>query len=54
MYLTEQQLNFFHTFGFIHIPQLFTPNEVDWITEEFEHVLILTAEAMNTMGHNVP
>ena len=23
MHLTEQQLNFFHTFGFIHIPQLF-------------------------------
>ena len=39
MYLTEQQLNFFHTFGFIHIPQLFTPDEVAWITEEFEHVL---------------
>ena len=39
MYLTEQQLNFFHTFGFIHIPQLFNPDEVVWITEEFEHVL---------------
>ena len=39
MYLTEQQLNFFHTFGFLHIPQLFTPAEVHWITEEFEHVL---------------
>ena len=39
MYLTEQQLNFFHTFGFIHIPQLFTPDEVAWITKEFEHVL---------------
>ena len=39
MYLTEQQLNFFHTFGFVHVPQLFNPDEVAWITEEFEHVL---------------
>ncbi len=39
MYLTEQQLNFFHTFGFIHIPQLFSPGETAWIIEEFEYVL---------------
>ena len=39
MHLTEQQFNFFHTFGFIHIPQLFAPDEVAWITEEFQHVL---------------
>ena len=39
MYLTEQQLNFFHTFGFIHIPELLSPDETAWIIEEFEYVL---------------
>ena len=39
MGLTEHQLNFFHTFGFIHIPELFSPEEIAWITEEFENVV---------------
>ena len=39
MCLTEHQLNFFHTFGFIHIPELFSPDETAWITKEFENVL---------------
>lgn len=39
MQLTEKQLDFFHTFGFIHIPQLFNQDEVNWIIAEFENVL---------------
>ncbi|MCZ6680946.1 MAG: phytanoyl-CoA dioxygenase family protein [Candidatus Poribacteria bacterium] len=39
MYLNEQQLNFFHTFGFLHVPELFGPEEIAWITEEFNNVL---------------
>ena len=36
---SEHQLNFFHTFGFLHIPELFSPDEIAWITEEFENVV---------------
>ena len=39
MQLTDQQLNHFHTFGFLIFPALLCPDEVEWITEEFEHVL---------------
>ena len=39
MQITEQQLNFFHTFGYICYRQLFSPDEVAWITEELEKVL---------------
>lgn len=36
---TEQQLNHFHTFGFLLLPALLRPDEVAWITDEFEQVL---------------
>ena len=36
MKLTEHQVNFFNTFGYLAIPNLFSPNEIAWITEEFE------------------
>jgi hypothetical protein len=36
MSLSEQQLRFFHTFGYLGFPQLFTPEEVNWITAGFE------------------
>jgi hypothetical protein len=36
MELTEQQKNFFNTFGYLHAPALFTPDEAAWIIEEFE------------------
>ena len=36
MKLTKQQLNFFHTFGYLACPAVFSPNEIAWITEEFE------------------
>ncbi len=39
MRLNEQQLNYFHTFGFIAFPKLFASDEIGWITEEFEKVL---------------
>ena len=36
MKLTEQQVNFFNTFGYLAFPSLFSPDEVAWITEEFD------------------
>ncbi len=39
MQLTEQQLHHFHTFGFLLLPALLQPDEVAWITDEFEQVL---------------
>ena len=39
MQLTDQQISYFHTFGFIGFPQLFAPDEIGWITEGFEDVI---------------
>ena len=39
MQLTTQQLNYFHTFGYMVFRELFGPNEVAWITDEFEDVI---------------
>ena len=39
MQLTTQQLNHFHTFGFLVFRELFGPDEVAWITDEFEDVI---------------
>ena len=39
MQLSEQQLSFFDTFGYLAFPELFKPQEVSWIIEEFEMVL---------------
>ena len=39
MKLTTQQLNYFHTFGFLVFRELFGPEEVAWITDEFEKVM---------------
>jgi hypothetical protein len=36
MEVTEPQLRFFKTFGYLMFPRLFTPEEIEWITEEFE------------------
>jgi hypothetical protein len=36
MRLTEPQLRHFKTFGYLAFPQLFSPDEIVWITEEFE------------------
>ena len=36
MKLTEQQINFFNTFGYLAFPGLFSASETAWITEEFE------------------
>ena len=36
---TEQQLNHFRTFGYLVFPRLLCPDEVTWMTEEFEQVL---------------
>ena len=37
MKLSQQQLAFFNTFGFLHFPALFAPEEVAWIIEGFEY-----------------
>ena len=36
MELSEAQVRFFHTFGYLQFPQVFTPEEMAWVTEEFE------------------
>jgi hypothetical protein len=36
MQLTDSQIRFFQTFGYLGLPQLFSPDEIGWITEEFE------------------
>ena len=36
MQLSPQQVRHFHTFGYLHFPQLFAPEEIAWITGEFE------------------
>jgi hypothetical protein len=36
MQLTEAQIRFFGTFGYLGLPGLFRPKEADWITAEFE------------------
>ena len=36
MKLTEQQVNFFNTFGYLAFHGLFAPDEIAWITEEFD------------------
>ncbi len=37
MQLTQQQIDFFKTFGYLHFPALFSADEVAWISEEFEY-----------------
>ncbi|MCG9129965.1 hypothetical protein JT359_20450, partial [Candidatus Poribacteria bacterium] len=36
MKLTEQQVNYFNTFGYLYIPEMFSQDEIEWITDEFE------------------
>ncbi|MBM3265471.1 MAG: phytanoyl-CoA dioxygenase family protein [candidate division Zixibacteria bacterium] len=36
MKLTDRQVNFFKTFGYLHFPGLLGPDEAAWIIEEFE------------------
>jgi len=36
MTLTTQQIAFFNHFGYLGVPGFFTPEEIAWITEEFE------------------
>ncbi len=39
MQISEQQLRFFDTFGYLAFPRLFKQKEISWIIEEFEMVL---------------
>ena len=41
MQLSDEQLAFWDTFGYLLFPQLFAPDEVGWITSEFERVVQL-------------
>ena len=36
MELSPAQLRFFETFGYLYFPRLFAPDEITWITEEFD------------------
>ncbi len=36
MKLKEMQVHFFNTFGYLHFPALFDPDETAWITREFD------------------
>ena len=36
MELSRAQIRFFKSFGYLYFPQLFAPDEIAWITEEFE------------------
>jgi hypothetical protein len=36
MQLNPQQIQHFHAFGYLHLPQLFAAEEMAWITHEFE------------------
>jgi hypothetical protein len=36
MTLTETQIRFFETFGYLAFPRLLAPDEIAWITDEFE------------------
>jgi hypothetical protein len=36
MQLTEAHIRHFHTFGYLALPALFAPEEIAWITAEFE------------------
>ena len=50
MQLSEQQLRFFDTFGYLAFPALFNPQEVSWIIEEFEMVLQTHGDGKNHDG----
>ena len=39
MNLSQEQHNFFDTFGYLAFPKLFSGDEIGWIAEEFEKVL---------------
>lgn len=36
MKLTDAQKRFFQTFGYLGFPKLFSPEEIGWVTDEFE------------------
>ncbi len=39
MALTEQQVRFFNTFGYLGIKQMFSPDEISWIIKDFEFAI---------------
>ena len=44
----QEQIDFFQTFGYLHFPALFLPDEVAWICEEFEYSINTLAAATST------
>ena len=50
MQLTSQQVNFFNTFGFLHMPALFNQNETNRIIEEFELSINSVGDGKNHDG----
>lgn len=37
--LTQDQVNFYHEHGFLHIPQVFTPQEIDELSNEMDRLV---------------
>ena len=37
--LTEAQLSFYHKNGYLHIPQIFTPQETDELADELDRLV---------------
>ena len=50
MQLSDKQLSFFDTFGYLGFPKLFTSQEVSWIIEEFEMVIHTCGNGKNHDG----
>src|SRR6185312_1940419 len=48
--ITESQVRFFHTFGYLAFPKAFTPEEVSWITEDFEYAIQTYGNGKNHDG----
>lgn len=52
--LTEQELNYFHTFGFLHVPKLFSVAEIAWITASLSKYSRPTGIVRITMVQHAP
>ncbi|MDQ2730138.1 MAG: phytanoyl-CoA dioxygenase family protein [Armatimonadota bacterium] len=48
--ITEQDVRFFHTFGYLAFRKAFTPEEVEWITEDFEWAIKTNGGGLNHDG----
>lgn len=47
---SDADIRFFRTFGYMIMPQAFTPEEVDWISREFEYAIRTFGGGLNHNG----